>query len=70
MESIIGKINNFIGNKIYHYDSDDENVLDDTVDDINDIDQSTDFFGFFKKIFMNLVKKKRVGRKRKKEKQV
>ena len=64
MESIISKINNFIGNQIYHYDFDDENVLDDTVDDINDIDQSTDFFGIFKKNIYEFGKKKNLEGKR------
>ncbi len=68
MESIISKINNFIGNQIYHYDSDDENVLDDTVENINDIDQSTDFFGFFKKNIYEFGKKKESRKKKKKRK--
>jgi hypothetical protein len=68
MESIISKINNFIGNQIYDSDSDDENVLDDTVEDINDIDQSTDIFGFFKKNIYEFGKSKRKKKKKKEKK--
>ena len=65
MESIIGKINNFIGNDNLYYDSDD-NVLDDSIDDIEDIDQSNYFLGLFKKNIYEFGKKK--GKKNQKTK--
>ena len=52
MESIISKINNFIGNQ----DSD-NNVLDDSIDDIEDTDQSNYFLGLFKKNIYEFSKK-------------
>ena len=68
MESMVSKINNFIGNNIYDNDSDDEYILDDTIEDINDIDQSTDFFGFFKKNIYEFGRTKKQKKTRKKKK--
>ena len=67
MESLISKINNFIGIDDSYYDSYD-NVLDDSIENIKDVDQSNYFLGLFKKNIYEFGKSKRKSRQAKKKK--
>ena len=62
MESLISKINNFIGNDDSYYDSD-NNVLDYSIENIEDVDQSNYFLGLFKKNIYEFGKKKNKRKK-------
>lgn len=67
MESLISKINNFIGNDDSYYDSD-NNVLDYSIENIEDVDQSNYFLGLFKKNIYEFGKSKRKKKQAKKKK--
>ena len=67
MESLISKINNFIGIDDSYYDSYD-NVLDDSIENIKDVDQSNYFLGLFKKNIYEFGKSKKKRKKEKKKK--